>query len=318
MRLRQFAITIVINLLALTGAQAGELGVFTAGADGFDTHTYYYDDGEEVTVFDTQFVPQLTRAMVDKIRSETDSPIARVIVTHPNPDKFNGLSALHEMGATSVASKATAEAMPGVHRYKKYYFTEIAGMFEPAEYPELESIDETFSGRHTIELASGETITLVELEHGGVSATQTVARIDATGALIVGDLVHHDAHAWLEGGIVDGEPRPDLAAWKAALRELRRLGGDEVYGGRGAIGVPVEQAVEQQIGYLDAVDEEVSAYIEAHPGIAQDLEDAKQAQAHYRALQERLAGRFPDYDLAYLVSAGIYGLVQARVAERAQ
>lgn len=315
MRLRHLALATVVSLFGITAAQAGELGVFTSGSDGFDTHTFYYDDGEEVTVFDTQFVPQLTRAMVDKIHSETDSPITRVVITHPNPDKFNGLSVFDEMGATSIASKATAEAMPGVHQYKEYYFTEIAGLFEPADYPELEAIDRTFSGRHTLELASGETITLFELEHSGISSTQTVARIDATGALIVGDLVHHDAHAWLKGGIVDGRPQPDLNAWKAALRELRRLGGSRVYGGRGELGVPVDAAVEQQIAYLDGVDQVVDSYIEDNDGIAQDLEDPARARAHHEALQARLAERFPDHDLAYLVSAGIYGLVQSRVAE---
>jgi len=309
---------LLIGLLAAGIAHAGELGVFTSGSQGFNTHTYYNDDGQEVTVFDTQFVPALTRKMVNQIRSETDSPITRVVVTHPNPDKFNGLSVFADLGATSIASKATAEAMPGVHQYKKYYFTQIAGMFEPDEYPERQEIDKTFSGQHTIELASGETITLTELDHSRVSATQTVARIDAIGALIVGDLVHHDAHAWLEGGIVDGEPQPDLQAWKGALRELRGLGGDTVYGGRGEMDVPVDAAVDQQLAYLDSVRAEVADYIDAHPGIAKDLDDAKKANKHYQALQQRLAQRFPDYELAYLVSAGIYGLLQSMVAERSE
>ena len=36
-------------------------------------------------------------------------------------------------------------------------------------------------------------------------------------ALVVGDLIHHGVHAWLEGGIVDGRPRPDLEAWKRTI-----------------------------------------------------------------------------------------------------
>ncbi len=316
MNVRHFALASVATLMGLSTAQAGNLEAFTTGSDGFDTHTYYYDDGEEVTVFDTQFTPRLARAMVAEIRSETDSPITRVVVTHPNPDKFNGLSAFDDMGVTSIASEATAEAMPDVHEYKKYYFTQIAGMFEPDEYPELEAIDQTFSGRRSIELASDETITLVELDHSGISTTQTVARIDAIDALIVGDLVHDHAHAWLEGGIANDRPQPDLDAWKEALRELRDLSQGKVYGGRGTVGVPVDEAIQRQIAYLDVVDEEVSAYIEEHDGLAQDLEDPEQAQPHYQALQERLAKRFPDYDLAYMVGASIYGLLQSRVAEQ--
>ncbi len=309
------AVVAAMPALATVSAQAGDLGVYTSGSSGFNTHTYYYDDGEEVTVFDTQFTPGLAREMVETIRSETDSPITRVVVTHPNPDKFNAVSVFEELGATSIASSATANAMPGVHEYKKHFLTEVAGVFEPDEYPEFEAIDRTFEGRKKIELASGETITLLELDHSGISSTQTVARIDATGDLIVGDLIHHDAHAWLEGGIVDGQPQPDLDAWKAALRELRQHGGDEVYAGRGTIGVPVDEAVGQQIDYLNAADAIVDRYIAEHDELAQDLQDGEAAQAHYKALQKRLAERFPDHDLAYLVSAGIYGLVQSRVSE---
>ena len=164
---RHLLTTLVLTASALGGASgvhAGELGRYTSGADGFNTHTYYYDDGEEVTIFDTQFLPSFTQAMVDQIRGETDSPITRVVVTHPNPDKFNGLPLLHDLGATSIASEATAEAMPEVHAYKKRYWVEEAGTFEPGEYPEFEPVQETFSGERTIELDSGETITLIELE----------------------------------------------------------------------------------------------------------------------------------------------------------
>lgn len=305
----------VSALLTSLSAPAGELDVYTSGSNGFNTHTYYYDDGEEVTVFDTQFTPSLAREMVEQIRSETDSPITRVVVTHPNPDKFNALPVFERLGATSIASKTTAEAMPDVHEYKKYYFTQIAGMFEPDEYPQLSEVDQTFQGRKQIELASGETITLLELDHSGISSTQTVARIDASGALIVGDLVHHGAHAWLEGGIVDGQPQPDLEAWKNALRELRAIGGKAVYAGRGEVGVALDEAINQQIDYLSTVQSVVDQYIAEHEDLAQDLEDNEAAQAHYKALQERLAKRFPDYDLAYLISAGIYGLIQSKVSQ---
>src|SRR5689334_14613759 len=94
--------------LASSAALAGTLGVFTSDAKGFDTHTFYYDDGKEVTLIDTQFVPALTAAMVDQVKRKTASPITRVIVTHPNPDKFNGLPYLHKLGIESISSEAVA------------------------------------------------------------------------------------------------------------------------------------------------------------------------------------------------------------------
>ncbi|MFY7941659.1 MAG: MBL fold metallo-hydrolase, partial [Burkholderiaceae bacterium] len=155
-------------LAAQSASQAGTLGTFTSDAQGFDTHTYYYDDGKEVTVIDTQFTPALTQAMVEQIRKQTSSPITRVVVTHPNPDKFNGLSVLHALGAVSIASKAAADAMQGVHDYKKYFFVNMAKMFTDDNYPRFEPIRQTFRGQTTLRLKSGETISLFELQHAGV------------------------------------------------------------------------------------------------------------------------------------------------------
>lgn len=51
-----------------------------------------------------------------------------MVITHPNPDKFNGLSAFQDAGAEVIASEATAAAMLGVQGYKKAFFVGT-GMF---------------------------------------------------------------------------------------------------------------------------------------------------------------------------------------------
>lgn len=293
-------------------ADAGTLGVFQSDANGFDTRTYYYDDGKEVTVFDTQFVPPLTVAMVDKIRSETASPITRVIVTHPNPDKFNGLSVLHALGAVSIGSQATADALPLVHDYKKSFWIGTMGAFTEATYPRLEPIRETFSGTMTIPLASGETITLFELKHSGVATTQTVARIDSTGDLIVGDLVHHHAHAWLEGGLVRGKPSPDLTSWIAALNELKALNGTSMHGGRGS-DAPVAEAVSQQQDYLRIMDKLVGDYVRELGPRKEELRNPAAAKAHHAELQKRAVAAFPTYAAPYMVGFSVYGLAQSKL-----
>jgi hypothetical protein len=62
------------SALASSAAFAGTLGVFTSNSNGFDTHPFYYEDGKEVTLIDTQFVPSLTEAMVKEVKSKTASP----------------------------------------------------------------------------------------------------------------------------------------------------------------------------------------------------------------------------------------------------
>jgi glyoxylase-like metal-dependent hydrolase (beta-lactamase superfamily II) len=303
--------------LASGSACAGTLGAFTSDAKGFDTHTYYYDDGREVTLIDTQFVPALTAAMVEQVRSKTTSPITRVIVTHANPDKYNGLPYLHKLGVKSISSAAVARAMPLVHAYKENFWVNGAKAFQPGTYPAFDNVRTTFDKSTSIALKSGETITLFELANPGVATHQVVVRIDASGDLVVGDLVHHKAHLWLEGGLVDGKPRPDLQRWSDAVGELPALAagkpGAKVYGGRGEV-APVNEAVRAQQAYLARAQSLVVNYVGELGARKGELADPRMSGAHYQELEKRFAGAFPDYRLPYMIGYSVYGLVNA-VAE---
>ncbi len=291
---------------AAAARTAPRLERFTSGAEGFATHTWWVDSGREVVVFDAQFTPQLAEAAIAAIRARTSSPITHLVVTHPNPDKFNGAQAFRAIGAKVVASEATAKAIPAVHAYKKHYFVNVAKMFTEATYPAQARIDVTFRDAYRLPLAGGHAIELRTLKHAGVAATQTVAHIPGAKALVVGDLVHHQAHAWLEGPIVNGAPKPDLASWKAALGELRAYRGTTVYGGRGEP-APVETAVRAQAAYLDGMDRLVRAYVSALPDAKAALAGAE-AGKHYKALTARAEQAFPGYGLGFMVEYGVYGL----------
>lgn len=269
---------------AMAAAQHSGLHTFTSGQEGFDTHSFWYDTGREVIVFDAQFTPALAQQLIAGIRSATRSPITTLVITHPNPDKFNGAPAFQAIGAKVVASAATAAAMPGVHAYKKAYFVDVAKMFTNETYPALPKVDRVFHGNLTL---AG--VQLHELAHAGVSSTQTVAYLPAAHALVVGDLVHHDAHAWLEGGIVAGKPHLDIDAWVAALDELKAYRGATVYGGRGGT-APVLEAVAQEQAYLEKARE-----------IARTTPAADVAKGIHAA--------FPAYQLGYLTDYSVYGLL---------
>lgn len=284
-------------LAGCAGSAPSTLQRVSAPVEGFDTHSWFYDFGDEVVVFDAQFTPALAESVIAEIRRTTRSPITTVVVTHPNPDKFNGVSAFQAIGAQVVASAATAAALPGVHAYKRHFFVDVAGMFTAETYPAEARVDRTFTGE--LRLASGRLV-LRELRHAGVSSTQTVAIIPEADAVVVGDLVHHGVHAWLEGGIVDGRARPDLAAWRAALDELTTLGVGTVYGGRGEV-APVAEAVRAQQDYLTRAEALVRA----------ELAERGEAPVDPVALTARFTAAFPERGLAYLVQYGAYGLVDA-------
>ena len=298
----------------VVGSAGGALYTYDSGEAGFFTKTYFYDTGNEVVAFDAQFTPQLAEAAIASLREQTDNPITSLVITHPNPDKFNGAPAFQQEGAQVIASEATEAAIPGVHEYKKAGFVGM-GMFTEETYPEQATVDETFTGTHTIELSDGKTVELSELSQPGVSSTQTVAFIPELNALIVGDLVHHKLHAWLEGGIVNGQATPTIDDWIADLQELETTFAGEpeptVYGGRGE-SAPLSVAVADQIAYLQKADQIVTDYVAGLGDKTSELSSDK-AGEHYAAIQAELEKAFPDYAFPDMISFSVYGLVNSKL-----
>lgn len=299
------------SLLVACAPKSAELHSFVSGPEGFDTASYWVDTGKEVVVFDAQFTEDIAKTLLADIREVTQNPIAYVVVTHPNPDKFDGAPVFQAEGAKLVASKATADAMPGVRAYKAAYF-EGVGMFEPGTFPALPTVDLTFDDQLTLELQGKTEIVLQVLEHPGVTTTQTVAIVDGHD-VIVGDLVAGSVHAWLEGGIVEGATRPDIAGWLEALSELQALVGDEatVHPGRGKSGKAGAILPAQQ-DYLRAMDGIVADYVGALPSPMEDL--SADGATHWAAIKAEAESAFPEHGLSYMVEYGVYGLAFAHAA----
>lgn len=296
-----------------TTASRGRIIEFKSDSSGFDTRTFFYEGENEVVAFDAQFTPELAKQSIAVLRTYTNKPISWLVITHPNPDKFNGASVFKREGAKIIASKSTADAIPGVHAYKEYFFVEMAKLFKKGDYPVPASIDQVFTGKLDLILRGGEKIELRELSHPGVSSTQTVAYVGSTGALFVGDLVHNKAHAWLEGGVVNGKPTPTIEGWISDLNEIKALYPAEtkVYGGRG-VTVDLMTAVKGQIDYLRVAVQTIVNQLKAMGANAQDFDGPKSA-ALYRSLADKFQQKFPEYALPYMVEYGAYGLVQSEM-----
>jgi glyoxylase-like metal-dependent hydrolase (beta-lactamase superfamily II) len=149
-----------------------------------------------------------------------------------------------------------------------------------------------------------------------VASAQTVVRFDATGDIAVGDLVHHNTHAWLEGGIVNGKASATLDGWRANLRALPALApkaGAKVYGGRGPA-VGVAQAVAQQTAYLDSAEATVSRYVQALGQRKAELSDPAQQGVHHAAIQAQFVKASPTYAMPDLVGYSVYGLINSVLA----
>jgi glyoxylase-like metal-dependent hydrolase (beta-lactamase superfamily II) len=299
---------VLTALLSFTGIScahtkapsSAKIYTFESDANGFNTKNFFYDNGQEVVVFDAQFTPETAQKSIEFLRTKTLNPITYVVVTHPNPDKFNGASVFQKLGAKVIASQKTTQNISGVHAYKKYYFIEIAKMFTEHSYPQEARIDITFSQKYDLRLGNGEIIRLQELSSPAVSTNQTIAILSQANAVMVGDLVHHKVHAWLEGGIVDGKANPTINGWIIDLKELASIvkKNTMVYGGRGEA-VTVEKAVSSQIKYLKKADEVVEHF-------------AKKTGDQTAAIQAELEKNFPEYGLSYMIQYGVYGLVESK------
>lgn len=312
--------SILITAIAASGCTAvpktsnayqGRVIEFKSGIDGFDTKTFFYEGQNEVVAFDAQFTEELAKSSIEHLRKFTNKPITKLVITHPNPDKFNGAAVFKKQGATIISSTATANAMPDVHKYKKYYFVEIAKMFTNDTYPETIAVDQTFDGETELELKDGETIQLRELSHPGVSSTQSVAFIKSVNALIVGDLIHYQAHAWLEGGIVNGQPKPTIDGWMADVNQLGSLYPADaiVYGGRGNT-TRLDVAAASQVEYLKRAESLIIKQLNLEGLKANDINLLGPSQ-FYQKLAVTFQSEFPEYALPYMVEYGSYGLVQS-------
>lgn len=300
-----------------TAKHPGAIYVYESDDAGFKTKNFFYDNGEEVVGFDTQFTPAIAQQALVFLHSKTSHPLTTLVITHPNPDKFNAIAVYQQAGARVVASQTTAAALPAVQAYKQYFFTSVAKMFTDATYPALGKPDTTFVNTTTLTLRNGDRIELRELAQPGVSATQTVAYVPAVNSLLVGDLVHYQTHSWLEGGLVAGVATPSISGWIADLGELAQAYGQRnpvVYGGRGAA-VPLMTAVPSQIEYLQRVDAIATAYV-GELGHRRAELHGPTAQAHYSAVADRIKAAFPSYQLPFMVEYSVYGLVNQAGASR--
>lgn len=290
-------------------SNASKIYVYESDANGFNTNTLFYDDGKEVVAFDAQFTVETAQKAIDFIKSKTKNPIKYLVVTHPNPDKFNGIPAFKKEGAKVIMSDLTSRRLKEVHEYKKYYFVNMAKMFTEDTYPKLPSADITFDDQYEIKMANGGVVLLKELKKNCISANLTVAYLKKENALYVGDLVHNKTHAWLEGPVLDGNTNFDKNSWILALETVKNMYPKNVivYGGRGKEEV-LSTSIDAEISYLNKANEIVSKYVN---GLQGSTLEEKKSNVNYNDLTDIFKTTFPTYAYPYMVTYGAYGVVNS-------
>ena len=86
----------------------GKAGIATDN-EGFISNAGFIITDDGVIVFDTLGTPSLASLLITKIRSVTDKPILKVIVSHYHADHIYGLQVFKDQGAQIIAPKGAME-----------------------------------------------------------------------------------------------------------------------------------------------------------------------------------------------------------------
>ena len=86
----------------------GKAGIATDN-EGFISNAGFIITDEGVVVFDTLGTPSLAYKLLEKIRSVTDKPIRKVIISHYHADHIYGLQVFKDLGAEIIAPKGAMD-----------------------------------------------------------------------------------------------------------------------------------------------------------------------------------------------------------------
>jgi hypothetical protein len=303
-----FLLIALVNTCVWAQNPSPNIYEFDSGPEYFNTKSYFYDNGEEIIAFDAQLTPELAKKSIAFVQSKTKNPITRLVVLQPGVFQFNGVSAFKEIGAGIIASRKTVEAIPNEYESKKKFFLEGAGKslgLTLSNWQSIPSIDSVFEDSYRLELKNGQTIILKDLSKAGSSANHTVAYIAEEEALLVSDLVHYLAHAWLEGQTTNGRNTPMLQSWIDALNELNKIFKRDpditVYASRGKL-VSLPTAVYEQTRYLKAVYPIIINYLSANRS---NWQGTAIPEKYYREFQTEMEQAFPGFELGVLTRGAL-------------
>jgi glyoxylase-like metal-dependent hydrolase (beta-lactamase superfamily II) len=91
----------------------GESGPASLANEAFNSNAGFVVTGDGVVVIDALGTPALGQALIAAIRTVTDQPIRRVLVTHYHADHFYGLQTFKASGAEVWAHRAGREYIEG-------------------------------------------------------------------------------------------------------------------------------------------------------------------------------------------------------------
>lgn len=302
----KFIFLLLIGFKSLAQTPSPNIVEWDSGPEFLHTKTYFYDNGEEVVVFDAQLTPELAKKSIAFIQAKTKNPITWVVILQPGVFQFNGIRAFQEIGARVIASSKTVNALPSEYESKKKFYLEnnLFG-FTLSNWQPLSVVDSVFEDSHRLELKNGQAIILKDLSKPGSSAHHTVAYIAEEEAIFVSDLIHYQVHAVIEGSLVENKNIPTFQSWIDDLNELNKIFKRDpeitVYASRGKL-VNLPTGVFEQIRYLKSAYPIIMNYYSANRS---NWQGNRVPEKFYREFQAEMEQAFPQLELSTLVRGAL-------------
>ena len=96
----------------------GEPGIATDN-QGFISNAGVIVTGAGVVIFDALGTPALSELLLEKIRTKTDEPIVRVIVSHYHADHIYGLQVFEDLDAEILAPTGAEKYLASEHAMER-------------------------------------------------------------------------------------------------------------------------------------------------------------------------------------------------------
>jgi len=258
-------------------------------------NSWLLETSEGVVVIDAQRALS-TGAMVADAVAATEKPLLAVIISHPHPDHFGGLTALLDRfpGAPVYASPTTQQVIAtDSNGYQAATRQAI-----PEDSPEVFAVpNRTFTDGETLQF--GELKLIVDEIGAGESETMTILHAPELSALFVSDLVAHRMTGFLL------ERR--TGAWLEQIAAVQRDYGEAapmIYPGHGSAGTFETLLTEQDAWLLD-LRQLVRAKLEQGPLTPIGISE----------IEGEMQAKYPDYPIVAEIPALLALNIEAVAAE---
>ncbi len=264
------------------------LSVYSSPEPAFLVNSFIIETQNGVIVIDTQFL--VSQAL--KLQHEVENlgkPMLGVIVTHPHPDHFNGVSLLcKNLDIPIYATQSTLDEIKAVEATKRKFWKQTYG----DDYPDSTTFPNQIVESKEELVIDGVTLTIDDLG-AGESSDITVIYLPSEKTLIASDLLYHKVHPWL------AESRSK--AWIEQIGYVKKTYADAevVHAGHGSEGRL--DALDEQLEYIRFFRELVGNHLLPN----EDLVDDAKAQ-----IKKIMQNRYSGYPLEFLIEMNIDGIAK--------